>query len=217
MICLAFSNGCMLFCRQSVSCCCLQCHCKFCKVQLVLSVLLNSEDMHAASCCRSVNLERIEQQNGKQVSNELCERDPQLPQGFAPLKDNILIRPGDTLKATCMFDSSAVHSPVNAGATHTDEMCNLYLMLYSQLPFFMACYGSPQVDRHGMGGIPPAGRLEVLSACLCLPISCGSGTYACPALTLMADVMRPQDMLCGAHVVTLCCCEIGRKFLVHSH
>lgn len=127
-------------------------HCKFAK----------------APCCRSVNLERIEQQNGKQVSNELCERDPQLPQGFAPIKDNLLIRPGDTLKATCMFDSSAVHSPVNAGATHNDEMCNLYLMLYSQLPFFMACYGSPQVDRHGMGGIPPAGRVEVLSACFCL-------------------------------------------------
>ncbi len=147
-------------------------------------------DMLVASRCRSVNLERIEQQNGKQVSNELCERDPQLPQGFAPIKDNILIRPGDTLKATCMFDSSAVHSPVNAGATHNDEMCNLYLMLYSQLPFFMACYGSPQVDRHGMGGIPPAGRVEVLSACLCLPpcvrvalvlaLSCESGTYACP-------------------------------------
>lgn len=117
--------------------------------------------VHTHALGRSVNLERIEQQNGKQVSNELCERDPQLPQGFAPLKDNILIRPGDTLKATCMFDSSAVHSPVNAGATHNDEMCNLYLMLYSQLPFFMACYGSPQVDRHGMGGIPPAGRVEL--------------------------------------------------------
>ncbi|KAL0044814.1 hypothetical protein WJX82_010409 [Trebouxia sp. C0006] len=117
--------------------------------------------VHTHALGRSVNLERIEQQNGKQVSNELCERDPQLPQGFAPIKDNLLIRPGDTLKATCMFDSSAVHSPVNAGATHNDEMCNLYLMLYSQLPFFMACYGSPQVDRHGMGGIPPAGRVEL--------------------------------------------------------
>ncbi|DBA66998.1 TPA: hypothetical protein ACH3X2_002106 [Trebouxia sp. C0005] len=117
--------------------------------------------VHTHALGRSVNLERIEQQNGKQVSKELCERDPQLPQGFAPLKDNILIRPGDTLKATCMFDSSAVHNPVNAGATHNDEMCNLYLMLYSQLPFFMACYGSPQVDRHGMGGIPPAGRVEL--------------------------------------------------------
>ena len=32
----------------------------------------------------------------------------------------------------------------------------------------------------------------------------------------MADVVRPQDMLCGGHVVMLCCREIGRKLLLHS-
>ena len=116
----------------------------------------------SAGCCRSVNLERITQQKGQEMSEELCENDPQLPQGFTPLKEDILIRPGDTLKATCMFDSSGVTKAVNAGATHNDEMCNLYLMLYSQLPFFMACYGSPQVERHGMGGVPEGGKLEVI-------------------------------------------------------
>ena len=125
----------------------------------VLVLMLHGQDCLPDS--RSVYLERMREQKGKQVPEELCEADPQLPQGFNPIKDKIIIRPGDTLKATCMFDSSSVTDTVYAGATHNDEMCNLYLMLYSQLPFFMACYGSPQVDRHGMGGIPPEGRLEV--------------------------------------------------------
>lgn len=111
--------------------------------------------------CRSVNLERIHQQEGNLTSQELCRNDPQLPQGFTPLKEHIVIRPGDTLKTTCMFDSSSQTQPVNAGATHNDEMCNLYLMLYSQLPYFMSCYGSPQVEKHGTGGIPSESRLEV--------------------------------------------------------
>ena len=111
--------------------------------------------------CRSVNLERIAQVKGEEVKEELCEKDPQLPQGFTPLKTDIVIKPGDTLKATCLFDSTSVKKSVKAGATHNDEMCNLYLMLYSQLPYFMACYGSPQVEKHGMGGIPLEGRVEV--------------------------------------------------------
>ena len=105
-------------------------------------------------------MERISQVQGKSVTHELCERDPQLPQGFIPLKTDIVVRPGDTLKATCLFDSTSVKKSVNAGATHNDEMCNLYLMLYSQLPYFMACYGSPQIEKHGMGGIPLEGRIE---------------------------------------------------------
>ncbi len=121
----------------------------------------------SAGSCRSVNLERITEQKGKLQSQELCRNDPQLPQGFTPLKQHIAIRPGDTLKATCMFDSSNQTRPVNAGATHHDEMCNLYLMLYSQLPYFMSCYGSPQIERHGTGGIPFESTLEVPSFTSC--------------------------------------------------
>lgn len=115
----------------------------------------------SAGPCRSVNLERITDQHGQPSSQELCRNDPQLPQGFTPLKQDIAIRPGDTLQATCMFDSSNQTRPVKAGSTHNDEMCNLYLMLYSQLPYFMSCYGSPQIERHGTGGIPAESTLEV--------------------------------------------------------
>ena len=99
--------------------------------------------------------------HGQPTSQELCRNDPQLPQGFTPLAQDIAIRPGDTLKATCMFDSSNQTKPVNAGATHNDEMCNLYLMLYAQLPYFMSCYGVSQIERRGTGGVPAEGTLEV--------------------------------------------------------
>ena len=132
-------------------------------------LLFCSWQLKVSSTCRSVNLERITDQHGQPTSQELCRNDPQLPQGFTPLKQDIAIRPGDTLKATCMFDSSSQTQPVNAGATHNDEMCNLYLMLYSQLPYFMSCYGTPQVERHGTGGIPTKSTLEVPSLTPCLP------------------------------------------------
>lgn len=51
---------------------------------------------------------------------------------------------------------------MRAGHTSSDEMCNLYLMLYSRLPFFMWCldkYPAAQV-RTGLGvaarPVPPA-------------------------------------------------------------
>jgi hypothetical protein len=38
-------------------------------------------------------------------------------------------------RRSALLQDHAVH----AGATHADEMCNLYLMLYSQLPVFSWC------------------------------------------------------------------------------
>lgn len=140
--------------------------------------------------CRSVNLERITQANGTEVANELCEKDPQLPQGFTPLKTDIVIKPGDTLKATCIFDSTSVKRAVNAGATHNDEMCNLYLMLYSQLPYFMACYRSPQVEKHGMGGIPLEGRIEVRLLCVTMWLICTVCYYPMLAHSALQHSMK---------------------------
>lgn len=48
---------------------------------------------------------------------------------------------------------------VHAGHTSSDEMCNLYLMLYSHLPFFMWCFdGHPAAEvrrRPARRGTPP--------------------------------------------------------------
>lgn len=41
---------------------------------------------------------------------------------------------------------------VRAGSTHSDEMCNLYMMMWSELPVFFNCYDGPvSFQRHGPG------------------------------------------------------------------
>lgn len=50
-------------------------------------------------------------------------------------------RTGDHITATCVFNSSLEESYVAAGPSHSNEMCNLYLMSFSQRPVFMSCYG----------------------------------------------------------------------------
>ena len=64
---------------------------------------------------------------------------------------------GDTLEATCHFDSMERDEVTHAGATHHDEMCNLYMMMWSEMPVFMTCSGAgtwhnaPYTDIHGPG------------------------------------------------------------------
>ena len=38
----------------------------------------------------------------------------------------------DRLEATCVFDSSERKEATSAGATHSDEMCNLYLITWCE-------------------------------------------------------------------------------------
>jgi len=102
-------------------------------------------------------------------TSTVAAQDPQLPQGFYPVEDGnssdkkeIHIFPGDKLKATCAFDSSNMDSIVRAGHTSSDEMCNFYLMLYSELPFFMWCVDNSEwIHAHGAGGMPEVGNAVV--------------------------------------------------------
>lgn len=70
------------------------------------------------------------------------------------------ITAGDALQATCLFDSSNETRRVSAGPSHTDEMCNLYLMTYSSMPVFVDCNGG-WVDAKisGPGGVPAHAEL----------------------------------------------------------
>ena len=71
------------------------------------------------------------------------------------------IRPGDWLRASCDFSSAETNHVVRAGASHHDEMCNLYMMVSSELPYFMSCNGGmAAVSGRGAGGIPAPARLE---------------------------------------------------------
>jgi hypothetical protein len=93
---------------------------------------------------------------GRSPSPELlAQGDPQAPQGFNPSPAKVLY-PGDPITATCDFDSREASRDVHAGATHGDEMCNLYLMLYSPLPHLEMCAdGSSLTDDRSPGNLPP--------------------------------------------------------------
>merc|ERR1711962_406757 len=65
-------------------------------------------------------------------STIIADGDPQKPQAFYPLKDIINIQPGDSLFARCTYDSTGKNKYTNIGSTAGDEMCNLYLMFYTE-------------------------------------------------------------------------------------
>jgi peptidylamidoglycolate lyase len=79
----------------------------------------------------------------------------------------VSIRNGDWLRATCQFNSSLtdVETPVGHGATN--EMCNLYLMVHAELPYFSWCAmpeGEMIVDPIGAGGLPAKGTANIETA-----------------------------------------------------
>ncbi|KAI7845909.1 hypothetical protein COHA_000641, partial [Chlorella ohadii] len=85
---------------------------------------------------------------------------PQKPQGFYPVHPEATFLPGDQLTMACDFDSSTVDHTVVSGHSAADEMCNLYLMLYSQLPYFGWCLDNQTVvEMLGPGGLPVKGQM----------------------------------------------------------
>ncbi|KAK9814322.1 hypothetical protein WJX72_004044 [[Myrmecia] bisecta] len=116
--------------------------------------------VHTHVLGRSVFLDKVTGKPDQPHKERLVEYSPQLPQGFNPVNPNLVFRPGDRLEATCDFDSSDQAQAVNAGSTHNDEMCNLYMMVWSQRPFFMTCVNNHGVTQlHDMGGVPAAASL----------------------------------------------------------
>jgi len=59
------------------------------------------------------------------------ERSPQKPQIFEKVKNqNMVIRQGDVLASRCVINNNENH-PIEVGPTSEDEMCNFYLMYYT--------------------------------------------------------------------------------------
>jgi hypothetical protein len=142
--------------------------------------------VHTHSLGRSVRLERHAGDDDPEV---LAVQDPQLPQGFYPLKAPVSILPGDKLEVTCDFDSSLRDRPTVAGHTASDEMCNLYLMVHSKLPFFMWCVdGREWVDPKGPGGIPAQSALQPEHAVWTSPAPAGAAPLGqAPGVATSAD------------------------------
>jgi hypothetical protein len=61
---------------------------------------------------------------------ELVIGDPQWPQAFYRTKETYEIRQGDILVGSCTYHNDDSHG-VSVGGTHHDEMCNVYLMYYT--------------------------------------------------------------------------------------
>jgi len=74
----------------------------------------------------------------------LMERDPQLPQEFAALSssEEFTIQSGDVLRVTCKFNTMNETAPVVAGFGASHEMCNMYIMVFSDEPQYLSCLGS---------------------------------------------------------------------------
>jgi len=74
----------------------------------------------------------------------LMARDPLLPQEFVELAPNdaFTIQSGDVLSVTCEFNTMNETTPVEAGFGAAHEMCNMYVMVYSDEPQYMSCLGS---------------------------------------------------------------------------
>jgi len=61
---------------------------------------------------------------------QLAKADPQWPQAFYPTDSLIDIKDGDVLIGSCTYHNDE-NRFVYAGTTHNDEMCNIYLMYYT--------------------------------------------------------------------------------------
>lgn len=73
----------------------------------------------------------IKKDGQSQQSQIIANGDPQKPQAFYPLDQEVVVEKGDTLFARCIYDSTKQSKMTYIGPTAGDEMCNLYLMYYS--------------------------------------------------------------------------------------
>jgi len=55
-----------------------------------------------------------------------------LLKAFYPVSDHLVIRHGDYLVSRCTYDATNRSRDTHIGATHNDEMCNLYVMFYTR-------------------------------------------------------------------------------------
>ena len=63
---------------------------------------------------------------------EIARGSPQWPQAFYPMKKIETVYPSDILAARCTYNSTGVDHDVGIGARSGDEMCNLYIMFFTE-------------------------------------------------------------------------------------
>jgi len=63
---------------------------------------------------------------------EIARGSPQWPQAFYPMKKVQTVSPGEIVTARCTYNSTGVNHVTNIGSTAGDEMCNLYIMFFTE-------------------------------------------------------------------------------------
>jgi len=63
---------------------------------------------------------------------EIARGSPQWPQAFYPMKQVQTVQPSDILAARCTYNSTGVDHDVGIGSSAGDEMCNLYIMFFTE-------------------------------------------------------------------------------------
>ncbi|RXG68440.1 Peptidyl-glycine alpha-amidating monooxygenase [Armadillidium vulgare] len=67
----------------------------------------------------------------KNQIDEIAKGNPHWPQAFYPVDQVIRVKPEEILHARCTYNSSSLIKHTYIGGTSDDEMCNLYLMYYT--------------------------------------------------------------------------------------
>jgi len=85
---------------------------------------------HTHALGRVVSGYKVQRINRKDEWTLIGKQDPQLPQMFYPVANNLTIRKGDTVAARCTMVSNR-NWVTRIGLTSDDEMCNFYIMYWT--------------------------------------------------------------------------------------
>ncbi|KAF2359153.1 Copper type II ascorbate-dependent monooxygenase C-terminal [Trinorchestia longiramus] len=87
---------------------------------------------HTHSLGRVVSGYKVTRRGNEDEWTLLGKKDPQLPQMFYPIATNTTIRKGDRVAARCTMVSDR-ETVTRIGSTGKDEMCNFYMMYYTDV------------------------------------------------------------------------------------
>lgn len=91
---------------------------------------------HAHSLGRVISGYHVNKSNSYHM---IGKGNPQWPQSFYPVSEQVVVKPGDKLVGRCTYNSTGRQRSTMIGPTAADEMCNFYIMYYkevgTQIPF----------------------------------------------------------------------------------
>ncbi|XP_046652087.1 peptidyl-glycine alpha-amidating monooxygenase B-like isoform X2 [Daphnia pulicaria] len=100
-----------------------------CTVNVPAPLHLFAYRTHAHALGRVITGYKLGQMNGQ--IEEIARGNPQWPQAFYGMPHVFDLESGDIIAARCTYDSTSKNETTYMGSTAGDEMCNLYLMYYT--------------------------------------------------------------------------------------